>query len=145
MEIIHSEYCCPIEDCANIWTFVSHTLLATGLRSKKKKPLNYNPTLRNPLENLVLRNSVLKAARSSNQLIYQSSGVACLFPRSQQEIKIILMGQTTNLRISKKICITTLCKTVNGWWWSGQCFDAPSNTFLCISQILRFLNLASTQ
>lgn len=138
-----------------LWILLSHRKMCQHLnfcfthsissRTVIRKKLNSNPTLRNPLENLLLRNSILKSARSSNQLIYQSSSVACLLPRSQQEIKIILIGQTTNLRISKKICITTLCKTVNGWWWSRQCFDAASNTFLHIFQILCFSNLASAQ
>lgn len=130
--------------CQHLNFFFTHSISSRTVIRKTPK-LNSNPTLRNPLENLLVRNSILRSARSSNQLIYQSSSVACLLPRSQQEIKIILMGQTTNLRISKKICITTFCKTVNGWWWWRQCFDAASSTFLHTFQILCFLNLASAQ
>lgn len=127
--------------CQHLNFCFTHSISSRTVIRKNPK-LNSNPTLRNPLENSLVRNSILRSARSSNQLIYQSSSVACLLPRSQQEIKIILMGQTTNLRISKKICITTLCKTVNGW---RQCFDAASSTFLHTFQILCFLNLASAQ
>lgn len=56
-------------------------------QGKKTQKLNSNPTLRNPLENLLLRNPVLEAASSSNQLIYQSWSAACLLPQPQQELK----------------------------------------------------------
>lgn len=130
-----------------LWVWLSHRRIcqhlnfcfthSTSSRTVIKKK-NFNPTLRNPLESLLLRNSILEAARSSNQLIYQSWSCSLSAPPIPARVTIILMGQTTNLRISKKICITTLCKIVNGWWWSGQRFDAASNTFLHIFRVLRF-------